>query len=289
MTTDPRFSVCEFTSPRTTFADDLRTFATGGATGIGICEFKLPADDAAGVALLAASGLRATYCIPAVQSILPLRTIPGPATAAERIDAICASVRRFARYGAMSVVVVTGPADADDDTARRTVVEGLRRICAAGAEVGVAIGLEPIHRSVAADWTIIWTLPDTVAVLDEVGAPNAGALFDFWHLWDTPDLVAETRRHASRINGVHICDWREPPRSWADRLAPGDGAAPTGAILDALQRGGYQGFYELEIFSDDGFYGNDYPDSLWKLPPVELIRTSRDKFMGCWHNRTQDG
>lgn len=287
--TQPRFSVCEFTSPRTTLAEDIQAWRAGGAAGIGICEFKLPADDPAGIAMVEASGPRVTYCIPAVQSILPLRTIPGPATASERIDAICASVRRFARYGADSVVVVTGPADTNDALARQTVVDGMRRICAAGAEVGVAISLEPIHRSIAAEWTIIWTLPDTVALLDEIGAPNAGVLFDFWHLWDTPDLIAQTRRHASRINGVHICDWREPPRSWADRLAPGDGAAPTGAILNALDGGGYDGFYELEIFSDDGYYGNNYPDSLWKLPPAELIRTSREKFMRCWDSRTQAG
>jgi sugar phosphate isomerase/epimerase len=165
------------------------------------------------------------------------------------------------------------------------VVDGLRRICTAGVEAGVAISLEPIHRSVAAEWTMIWTLPDAVAVLDEVGAPNAGVLFDIWHLWDTPGVIAAIRRYAARINGVHVCDWREPPRSWADRLAPGDGAAPTGAILDALERGGYDGYYELEIFSDDGFYGNDYPDSLWKVPPVELVRVSREKFLRVWRSR----
>jgi sugar phosphate isomerase/epimerase len=222
-----------------------------------------------------------------VQSILPLRAIPGPATAPDRIVAICTSVRRFARYGARSVVVVTGPADPGDTVARQTVVDGLRRICAVGAETGVEIGLEPIHRSIAAEWTMIWTLPGAIAVLDEVGAPNAGVLFDLWHLWDTPAVIDATRRYAVRINGVHICDWREPPRSWADRLAPGDGAAPSAAIIAALQRGGFDGYYELEIFSDDGFYGNDYPDSLWKVPPVELIRASHAKFLRVWRSRAE--
>jgi sugar phosphate isomerase/epimerase len=276
---DSRFSVCQFTSPRTSFAEDLLAFSRGGATGIGICEFKLAADDAEGIMLLESSGLQATYCIPAVQSILPLGTIPGPTSAAERIDAISSSVRRFARYGARTVVVVTGPAEAGDAEARQTVVDGLRQLCFVGSEVGVDISVEPIHRSIATDWSIIWTLQDTIALLDEIGAPNAGVLFDIWHLWDTPDLIEATRQFADRINGVHICDWREPPRSWADRVAPGDGSAPVAAIIEALELGRYDGFYELEIFSDDGFYGNDYPDSLWKLPPVDLIRTSREKFL----------
>ena len=56
-------------------------------------------------------------------------------------------------------------------------------------------------------------------------------------------------------------------------------------ILGALERGGYQGWYDLEVLSDNGTFDIDYPDSLWKLPPEELVRRGRDSFMRVWKAR----
>ena len=50
----------------------------------------------------------------------------------------------------------------------------------------------------------------------------------------------------------------------------------------ALIGGGYDGWFELEVLSDDGTFGNDFPDSLWKRDPVELIRAGREQFMQLW-------
>ena len=37
-----------------------------------------------------------------------------------------------------------------------------------------------------------------------------------------------------------------------DRVFPGDGTADVAGILGAVDAGGYRGWYELEILSDDG-------------------------------------
>ena len=63
------------------------------------------------------------------------------------------------------------------------------------------------------------------------------------------------------------------------------GAAGAPVLPGALDQSGYTGWYELEIFSDDGRFGNDYDDSLWKLDPVELVRAGRSKFEDAWRNR----
>ena len=80
-------------------------------------------------------------------------------------------------------------------------------------------------------------------------------------------------------------DWREPTRGWCDRVLPGDGVADLPGIFGALNDGGLDGWFELEVLSDDGTFGDDYPDSLWKLDPVELIRTGREQFMRAWKSR----
>ncbi len=112
-----------------------------------------------------------------------------------------------------------------------------------------------------------------------------GIQFDVWHLWNTPDLFEEIQRYAGLIAGVHVCDWREPTRGWADRVLPGDGAADVPAILGALDDAGWDGYYDLEIFSDNGAFGATYPDSLWDLDAAELARRGRDAFVHSWHDK----
>ena len=58
---------------------------------------------------------------------------------------------------------------------------------------------------------------------------------------------------------MHVCDRREPTRGWADRALPGDGGADVPSILRALDDAGWDGLYDIEIFSDDGTFGNDVP------------------------------
>ena len=71
MSERPPISICEFTTVGASFEEDLRAYASAGAAGIGICEFKL-GNDRADLARLRESRLRATHCVPAVPSILPL-------------------------------------------------------------------------------------------------------------------------------------------------------------------------------------------------------------------------
>jgi sugar phosphate isomerase/epimerase len=107
-----------------------------------------------------------------------------------------------------------------------------------------------------------------------------------WHLWNTPDLLDDIDEHAHRFVGVHVNDWREPTRGWADRVLPGDGVADVPAILGALDRAGWDGYYDLEIFSDNGAFGASYDDALWDVPAGELARRAKDRFTKCWDKRT---
>ena len=117
--------------------------------------------------------------------------------------------------------------------------------------------------------------------------PAIGIQFDTWHLWNTPDVVGDIELHAHRFVGVHVSDWRDPTRDWADRVLPGDGAADLPALLGAVDRAGWDGPYDLEIFSDNGTFGNTWAGSLWDVPPERLVRDAKEAFARAWEARIQ--
>jgi len=226
------------------------------------------------------SGLGAATAVPQVPSIHPLPLLPGPDDPRERIDALLASLHRLAPFNPSAVLCFTGPGD------RGTVVEGLREVAAEAARLDLTIAFEPFQREGAESWSPINTLGAAAELLDEVGSPALGIQFDAWHLWNSPNLFDEIEQHAHRFVGVHVNDWRDPTRGWADRVLPGDGVIDLPTILGALEQAGWTGFYDLEIFSDNGAFGNAYDDSLWDVQPTELARRARESFIACWSQRT---
>ena len=261
----------------------MRAYSAAGADAIGIWEVKVD-DDNGALDALDAAGLGRASAVPAIPSILPLPLMEGPSDPQERIDAICASVQRLAAFEPGGIVCLTGPGDDRD-----TVVAGLRTIAGEAERAGVRIGVEPINRVGGENWTMISSLGEAVALLDEVDHPALGLQFDTWHLWNAPNVVEDIARYADRFVGVHVADWRDPTRDWADRVLPGDGVAGLPALLGAIEAAGWQGYYDVEIFSDNGSFGNAWPDSLWDVPAAELAVAARESFERVWEarNRTE--
>ena len=285
---EPKFSVSEITTFHQTFDQDLAAYVEAGAEGVGVWEFKLPdGPDSESVAKLKDSGLKATTCIPGTLSIYPV-PFPGPTDPKERTEALCAAIRRFAPFEPEVILCLTGhPGDADPTEARSVVVDGLRRAAKVAGEHGIALGIEPLHRKVYGHWSMIYTIPETIDLMDEIDEPNVELLYDLYHLWDTESVLEDTVRYGSRIcTSVHICDWRDPTRNDFDRALPGDGIMDLPAIFGALEAGGAVGWVDLEIFSDDGSFSDmDFEDSLWKQDPVDVCRRGKAGFEKAWAAR----
>ncbi len=79
----------------------------------------------------------------------------------------------------------------------------------------------------------------------------SGIVFDTFHFFVGGSTQAEINAAATRlIRLVHINDVENKPRETltdADRLLPGEGVLPLGAMLGALADNGYDGAYSLEV------------------------------------------
>lgn len=282
---EPRVSVSQITTVRSSFADDVRLYAAEGFAGLGVWEMKIgDGGDAEALDALAESGLESASAVPAIPSILPLPLLGGPEDPAERVAAICKSLERLAPFQPSGVVCLTGTGKGrDPDEARSVVVDGLRTIAHEADRLGVRIAIEPYQRDGGELWTIASSIPEAVELIHDAGDPPAlGIQFDVWHLWNTPTLYDDIAAEIDRFAGVHICDRREPTRGWADRALPGDGGANVPDILRALDAAGWDGLYDIEIFSDDGTFGSEYEDSYWAAPAEETLARARAAFERCW-------
>jgi sugar phosphate isomerase/epimerase len=270
-----RFSICNFTLAAAPFETQVRLLSDAGVPGMGICESMLPGERSS-VELareLSIAGLKATICITETVSPLPLVHFAGPNDPEERVLKLQSAIRRLAPFEPEAVAILTGPeGDRDIDAARSVAVEGIARVAEVAREEGVTLALEPIHRLDRQDWSLVSDIPGALSILEETGDDTIGLLVDSFNLWDSPDVERHIRDAGRRIVAVHIHDWSADRRSWADRQVMGDGMIDLAGFIRAAEAAGFTGTYDCEIFSDDGRLGvAEYPDSLWSLPPEELV------------------
>jgi sugar phosphate isomerase/epimerase len=138
--------------------------------------------------------------------------------------------------------------------------------------------LEPIHKSALNDLSLIWDLPGTLRMLKAINQTSFKILFDTWHLWDTADVKSLLAENIDLIGGVHVADWRADTRTWMDRPFPGEGKTQVADLVLALDKAGFKGLYDVEIFSDNGQFSRKFTDSLWALPPKDIARRATQIF-----------
>jgi sugar phosphate isomerase/epimerase len=278
----PPFSISETTTYPATFEEDLEAYKAAGVDGVGIWEFKLPkGQDGRSIEALRALGLKATICVPEVPCIVPDAYFREPRNPLDRRKELCAGIRRLAAFNPVGVMVFAGAPGDNPAQDRRTVVEGLKAAADVAGELGVALGFESLRREAG---SMIWTLPETLGILEDIGDPNIKIIFDVWHFWDLPGILDDLRKYSDRFICIQVND-RRRPRSWADRLLPGDGDLDLPGFCGALDAGGFNGWYDLEVFSDDGRWSEAYPDSLYKLKTVDVAKRGVAGFRKAWDER----
>ena len=150
----------------------------------------------------------------------------------------------------------------DIERARAEVRDGIAASLEYTREVGMPLAIEPLHPMQAADRACINTLEHALDLCDELDPQRTGMLgvaLDVYHVWWDPKLRQQIERaghcrsatERSRLLAHHVCDWLTPTRDLlSDRGMMGDGVIELKKIRGWVEDAGYQGFAEVEIFSE---------------------------------------
>lgn len=260
-----RLSINQMTTFRWSFDEDLVNYARAGISALGIWRQKL-ADygEERGIELVRESGL-------AVSNLLWAGGFTGGdvRTFRESVEDGLEAIRLAAQLKAGCLVVYTGArAGHTHNHARRLLRDALGELVPAATAAGVTLALEPMHPQCAGDWTFLTSLPETTALLDNFALDGLKLVFDTYHFGSHPETLNGLAALAPRIAVVHLADSKEPPNREQNRCRLGEGQIPLAELVAALQAGGYDGDYDLELLGED-IEDSDY---------LALIEHSRQAF-----------
>ena len=188
-----------------------------------------------------------------------------------RLDDNCRAIDEAAELGAEVLVLVCGGlVDRDLDAARAQVEESIARLIPYAVERGVKLGIEPLHPAFAADRSVIVTLGQANELVVRLDSAQVGVVIDTYHVWWDPDLYAQIARAAGSILGFHVDDWLCPNRDpLMGRGMMGDGVIDLRRIRRAVDKAGYRGPIEVEIFNQQ----------IWDMPGHEVLRLMRERYL----------
>jgi sugar phosphate isomerase/epimerase len=107
----------------------------------------------------------------------------------------------------------------------------------------VPLAIEPVREVDFAN-----TLDGALDLVELVDHPRLGVLPDVFHVWDDPGIDDALERAGSRILGVHIAD-QTINGGDPKRVPPGSGSLPLEEFVASVDRTGYRGTYDIELFA----------------------------------------
>ena len=272
------FGVSEFTTMPWSFDEDLAHYEALGVDAIEVVEAKLDAERWADqMAAISEAGLTISGVQPTVRTFFASRMTPKPQPLDERVTRLRGSIEKLARFapGAPFITNVGAHPKGDMAEAMRVVTRELKALAPIAADHGVRIALEPLNPTSVNVESAIWTIDQALDIIEGTGHDEIGLCLDYWNIWQNESVDAAIRRAGDRIFTVQASDWRTP-RSFADRIVPGDGSIPLAHLLKTTRDAGFAGPYVVEIFSID------VADSLYDGDLDAVIRRSHAGMEAAW-------
>ena len=252
-----RLAVNQITTRDWTLAEAVDGYARAGVAGIGVWVQYV---DALGIAAAARLIRDAGLFVPCLCTTAWVN-LADPAAYRSAIDENRRRLDMAAEIGAKTLVVVPGglaTGERDLASAGRRVTDALAELLPHARTAGVTLGLEPLHPMYAADRSCLSTFAQCLSLCEALGQ-GTGIVADVYHCWWDPDFAAGLERAGpDRILTFHLCDWLVPTRDlYQDRGMVGDGVIDIAGYREVLDRIGYDGPFEIEVFSKLDWWQRD--------------------------------
>jgi hydroxypyruvate isomerase len=167
--------------------------------------------------------------------------------AADVRKAMKETIRIARKLGNKAIILTVGNTLEDVSPKRQTanIVRNLKAIARMAEDAGLKIAVEPLNTLVDHKGYFLDRTADGVAIVEAVGSPAVGLLYDVYHMQIMEGNLIETiRRHARIIHHVHVGDV-------PGRMEPGTGEINYANVLKAIDAVGYAGYCGFEFRPSD--------------------------------------
>lgn len=183
------------------------------------------------------------------------------------------AIDEAAALGAPLVVLVCGAAPGQSLVeSRKQIRDGIATCMDHAKEAGVRLAIEPLHPMYAGDRSAINTLAQANDMAESLNSLWVAVALDVYHLWWDPKLEQEIMRCGKNghLAAFHICDWKTPTLDMLnDRGLMGEGCINIRVIRGWVEKAGFNGFNEVEIFSNF-YWQQDQQEFLEKIKTAYL-------------------
>ncbi len=202
---------------------------------------------------------------------------PNEGEASKALDDVRRAIEEAAAIKAHCLVFVAGGVDPRDKNVQRTrerVVSRLPRLIDDARKAKVRIALEPLHPMTCATRSVISNVKIANDFCDALKAEDVfGIAVDTYVVWWDPEIEKEIARAGKRIVAFHVNDWlMQTEDVRLDRGMMGDGVIDIPWLRSLIDKTGYDGLIEVEIFSQKNW---------WKKDPDEVVRVVKERFVNA--------
>jgi sugar phosphate isomerase/epimerase len=244
----PQIAMNELTTYRWPFEEDVYYIKQAGYDGIGIWRPKLSDfGEERGIELLLDSQL-------VVSSLHWAGGFTGSDGRTHRDSIVDATdaIRLASELGTRTLFVHSGSRSGHTHRhARRLFVDALKETLPVAQAHDVQLVIEPMHKLCAGDWTCLSDLDEILDLIESLDSPQLALAIDSYHMLHDPSILDRISRLTDKIAIVQLSDALGEPHEEQDRRLLGEGMLPLGEAVGALKQGGYNGFYEVELFGQD--------------------------------------
>ncbi len=243
-----RLSVCEVSTYRWTFEEDVFRYRQLGFDSLGVWRYKLQEfGEEKAVELLSENQMS----VSSLHWAGGFTGGDGRTFRESMLDALDA-IEVAASLNAGCLVVLTGSRGGHTRShARRILKNALTEMGEAAIARNIQLAVEPMHVGCAQDWTFLTELPATLDIIADLGNPNVGIVFDCYHMAHDPNVVHWLPGLVPLIRLVQVGDSKATPMGEQNRCQLGEGVLPLPEIVRTLEANQYQGVYEIELMGED--------------------------------------